>query len=155
MILLHYCTSSGDILKNITCFLITYDHREWFIRGVRGNKWFSVIIKSLIRFAIMCNWEILRVDLLSSRLIVHPENFSCWPIYLIIYYFLIYSILSINSGLSMIYSVAYKYKITIAVLSLFTVCKIQVPVLHGLNTAVRVVVLIYFLNQKCTSYTRP
>ena len=93
----------------------------------------------------------MRVVLVRSRLIIHHAKSYSSPIDSIIYYFLIHSIVSINTGLYPISSVPYTYKIKITVLSSFNLYKIQVSVLHCFNHALRFIVLMYFFNQKCAA----
>ena len=101
------------------------------------NPWVILLIRS--------GWEILRIILVRSRLIVHTMKSSSSPIDQVAYYFLLYSIISINAGLYPIEIVSYTYTVTIAVLSSFTLYTIQGSVLHFFEPRLEVHYLDVFL----------
>ena len=91
---------------------------------------------------------------MRSHLIIHLIKSSSLPIYQVLYSFFMHPIVFINAVLSLIYRVLYTYTIVITLQILFTMYKIQVSVFHSLNTAMRVVVFMYYFNQDHYDFTR-
>ena len=107
VIIRHSCISSVDLLnfKPVYWLLIT---PLCCVTGVL--KLIHDFMSSLniwVILAIQCDWEILRVILPSSRLIVNTMNLSSELIDWISYYLLVYYIASINYGLSPIFRISY------------------------------------------------
>ena len=71
------------------------------------------------------------------------------------FYFLMHSNIPNKYSLSPIYSVSSINIMEIIFLSLFTLCNRQVYILHWFNSTLRIIGLIYSLNQWCASCTRP
>ena len=92
---------------------------------------------------------------MRSRLNVHPMKSSRSPIDQFLYYLLMHSIVSINAGFSPITNVSSTYMKTIPVSSSFNLYKRQGPVFHFFNPAFGVIFLMYYLNQKRGTCTRP
>ena len=116
---------------------------------------FIYSLNTLVVLLVRYGWQILRVVLVSSCLIVNPEKFSISPIDWFVYSFSVHSITFINYGLSPIARVSSTYMNTITVPSSFFLYKRQQPVLHCLNPDLRVIVVVYSLNQKRYDCTRP
>ena len=109
------------------------------------HKW--IYSFTWVVLVITFSWEILSVILVRSHFIVNPTKYSSGPVDQVTYYSLVHSIVSINTGLSTISRVSSMCTIIIAVLSLFTIYKRQLSFLRWFNTALRVVVFMYYLNQ--------
>ena len=92
---------------------------------------------------------------MRSRLIAHSTKSSSSPVDLFAHYFLVHSIISINYGLSPIVILSSTYTINNGVPSPFTLCKIQLSVLNYLYSILRVITLMYYLNQKRDDCNRP
>ena len=92
----------------------------WGVSGVLNEiSYFTPLLNTWFIWLIIYGWEILRAILARSRSIVHPDKSYSSPIDPVTYYFLMYSIVLINSGLSSIYSVPSTYTIPIKVLSFY------------------------------------
>ena len=126
----HECLTrySSNPTPLLCLFWISYDilvSLSWLLTillcGISGVlKVISDFMSSLntsVILLIISGWEILRVVLARSRLIIHPTESSSSPIYQVVYYLLMHPIVFINAGLSPIYSVSYIYTMTITVLS--------------------------------------
>ena len=107
----------------VPVFLIMYNPLVWCIRGIESHNWFKSLLYPWFFIIIICGWEILRVVLVRSWLIIHPTESSSGPIYRVAYYLLMHLIVYINDGLYKITSVTSMYKITISVPILFTMYK--------------------------------
>ena len=115
----------------------------WSIWVFIRHKWFHFFIKYLSCLVNHIWLKILRVVLVRSLFIVHLTNSPNSPIDWVAYSFLMHSTKFINSGLSTISSLSYTYMMTITVPSSFSMYNIQGPLLHYLNHALRVIVLMY------------
>ena len=115
---------------------------------------FTYSLNPWVVWIVRCGWEMLWVILVRSRLIVHSTKSSDETVGRVPYYFLMHLIVYINAGLTSINSVSSMYTMTSTVLSSFNLYKRQGSVLHCLNPALSVIVLIYSLNQQCDSCTR-
>ena len=104
------------------------------------NPWVILLIRS--------RWEIFRMILVRSRYIVHPTKSSNLTIDIAAYYFLVNSTVFISSVLPPIDRVLSTYTMTMTSPSLFTIYSRQESVLHYLNPALRVIFLVYYLNQQ-------
>ena len=67
---------------------------------------------------------------MRSRLIVQLTKSSRGPVDKVAYSVLVHSIISIDYGMYPISNVPYRYTITISILSLFTLYRIKLLVLH-------------------------
>ena len=93
-------------------------------------SYFMSSLNTWVVLLIISGWEILRVLLVSTLLVVHPMKYYSSPIDWVAYSFLMYSIIFINSGLSPISSVPLSYTMTIIVPRSFTWYKRQRSVLY-------------------------
>ena len=127
--------------------------------GVSEVSKVIIYLKSLLNpwviLVIRCIWYILRVILVGFCLIVHPTKSYSVPIDQVSYYFLVYSIVSINTVFYSISSVSYTYTMKISVPRSFTLYNKQGSILHYLNTALGVILLMYSFNQKHAACMRP
>ena len=135
--------------------MIMYNLLMWYSQFIEIHKLFWSFVKYIwVILVIRSGWEILRFILVRSRLIIHPKKSSSVSINIVTYYFLVHSIVSISSGLSHFSSVSYVYTMTIVVQSSFTTYNRPLSLLHCLNPYLRVIVLMYYLDQPFDSCTR-
>ena len=132
----------------VPVYFFAYNTLMYCIRGIESHKCCYTIAKSLKYFFSQVQFKILMVILGMSHLIIHPVNSYIHPIKKVAHYFLVYSNISNNFRLSVIASVSYTYIIIIAIPSSFTLYNRQVFNFHCLNPILRVVVLVYLLNQQ-------
>ena len=106
-------------------------------------NYFKSSLNIWVMLVIGCGWEILRVVLVSSCLIVHPTKSSSVIVDWIAHYIFINSLLSINTVLSLNARLSSMYTIMIALSSSFYMHKWQGSVFHWLNPALRFIFLMY------------
>ena len=97
----------------------------------------------------------MRAILVRPHLIVNPKDSFSGTVDVFGYYFLVYSNISINVGSYPIDRVLYTYIMTTKVLSLFTLYKRQGWFFHLLNPSLRVIVLMFSLDQLCAACLIP
>ena len=111
-------------------------------------SYFTYFFIPWVVLLIICDWEIFRVVLVRSYLIIHPKKSFIVPIDLVVYYLFMHSIVSINDVLYPIYIVSYMYTIMIAVPSSFNPYNRQVSVFNCVDTTLGLLALVYYFNQK-------
>ena len=108
---------------------------------------FTSLLNPWVVLLIIYGWEILRVILVRSHLIVHPMSSYSSNTERVLYSLLVHSIVSINDGFYLIDNVSSTYTMIIAVPGSFTLYKIQGTVLHCFNPSSWVNFLDVFLKQ--------
>ena len=108
---------------------------------------FISVLNIWVVFVVRYGWEILRVILVRSHLIVHPMSSYSSNTERVLYSLLVHSIVSINDDFYLIDNVSSTYTMIIAVPGSFTLYKIQGTVLHCFNPASWVNFLDVFLKQ--------
>ena len=113
--LLYILCRSFDIL-----FFVSWLHTItlWGVsRLLKVINYFIYLLNNCIMLVIICGWEIFRVILVRSRLIVHTTKSSSSPIDQVTYSLLRHSAVSINTGLSPIENMASTYNMKVIALS--------------------------------------
>ena len=143
-----FCRSCDIFLSIYWLHTIPLCH---LIRVLKFINYIISLLNHLVFLVIRCSWDILSIIFVRSRFIVYSTKSSRGPVDRVTF-FCAFNL--VHQCIFLISSVESTYIMTISVPILFTLYKIQGSVLNCLNPYLRVIVLMYSLNQKCAACTR-